>query len=201
MTSAGAGEGKSATAANLAVVFAQAGQSVLLVDTDLRRPSLHRLFHCESTRGLTNILVGESTIDDVVQDTHVEGLRLVASGPLPPNPAEMLDSAAMQRLIDELANHADVVIFDSPPAIVLTDAVILSSKIDRTILVAEAGQVTREAFGEAIRLITNARGNILGVILNKLRLSASDYYYYYYYYDYSRETPRINTPPMSSDDV
>mgnify|MGYP002411991204 CR=1 FL=1 len=107
----------------------------------------------------------------------------------------------MQRLIDELANHADVVIFDSPPAIVLTDAVILSSKIDRTILVAEAGQVTREAFGEAIRLITNARGNILGVILNKLRLSASDYYYYYYYYDYSRETPRINTPPMSSDDV
>lgn len=201
VTSAGAGEGKSATAANLAVVFAQAGQSVLLVDTDLRRPSLHRLFHCESTRGLTNILVGESTIDDVVQDTHVEGLRLVASGPLPPNPAEMLDSAAMQRLIDELANHADVVIFDSPPAIVLTDAVILSSKIDRTILVAEAGQVTREAFGEAIRLITNARGNILGVILNKLRLSASDYYYYYYYYDYSRETPRINTPPMSSDDV
>ena len=119
-----------------------------------------------------------------------------------PNSATFIGGGKVEEvklLIEEL--DADVVIFDSPPAIVLTDAVILSSKIDRTILVAEAGQVTREAFGEAIRLITNARGNILGVILNKLRLSASDYYYYYSYYDYSRETPRINTPPMSSDDV
>lgn len=195
VTSAGAGEGKSVTAANIAVVFAQAGQSVILVDTDLRRPSLHRLLHCESTRGLTNVLVGESSIEEVLQDTHVEGLRLIASGPLPPNPAEMLDSAAMERFIAELTNYADVILFDSPPAIVLTDAVILASKIERTILVAESGQVTREAFNEAVRLINNARGNILGVVLNKLRLSASDYYYYYYYYDYSRETPRISTPP------
>ena len=107
----------------------------------------------------------------------------------------------MRRLIDELQSYADVVFFDSPPALVLTDAVILSSKIDRTILVAEAGQVTREAFGEAVRLIQNARGNILGVVLNKLRLSASDYYYYYYYYyDYSRESPRTVKPPVSEEE-
>ena len=199
VTSAGSGEGKTVTAANLAVVFAQAGQRVLLVDTDLRRPALHRVLHCDPSRGLTNVLVGEARVEDVLQDTHVEGLRLLASGPLPPNPAEMLDSAAMQRLIDDLQAYADVVIFDSPPAIVLTDAVVLSSKIDRTILIAEAGQVTREAFNEAVRLIENARGKILGVILNKLRLSASDYYYYYYYYDYSRETPRVIATPREED--
>lgn len=195
VTSAGSGEGKTVTASNIAVVFAQAGESVIVVDTDLRRPTLHRLMHGDSSRGLTNILVGEATIDDVLQDTHVEGLRLISSGPLPPNPAEMLDSAAMVKLIEDLRNYADIVIFDSPPAIVLTDAVVLASKVERTILVAEAGQVTREAFGEAVRLIRNARGNLLGVVLNKLRLSASDYYYYYYYYDYSHETPRVVTPP------
>ncbi len=195
VTSAGSGEGKTVTATNLAVVFAQAGQSVIIIDTDLRRPALHRMLHGDSSRGLTNVLVGEAAISDILQETSVEGLRFISSGPLPPNPAEMLDSAPMERFINEVGDHADVVIFDSPPAIVLTDAVVLSSKIERTILVAESGQVTREAFNEAIRLVRNARGNLLGVILNKLRLSASDYYYYYYYYDYSHETPRVTPPP------
>ena len=201
ITSAGSGEGKTVTASNIAVVFAQAGQSVIVVDTDLRRPTLHRLLHGDSSRGLTNILVGEASIEDVLQDTHVEGLKLISSGPLPPNPAEMLDSDPMRRLIQDLKEYADIVIFDSPPAIVLTDAVVLSSKVERTILVAEAGQVTKEAFGEAVRLIRNARGNLLGVVLNKLRLSASDYYYYYYYYDYSHENPRVIAPPGADTEV
>ncbi|MGE5532608.1 MAG: GumC family protein [Bacteroidota bacterium] len=190
VTSAGAGEGKTMTTANLAAVFAQAGQEVLLVDTDLRRPSLHRIFGLSSDRGLTNVLVGETTLDEVIVDTDVPGLRLVPTGPLPPNPAELLESEQMDRIIARCRDVADVVFFDSPPAIVLTDAVIMSSKVERVILVAEAGQVTRDAFNEMCRLISNARGTILGVVLNKLRLSAGDYYYYYYYYDYSHYAPR-----------
>jgi len=184
VTSAGAGEGKTLTAANLAVVFAQAGQSVVLVDSDLRRPLLHRVFDCDSTMGLTNILVGELPLPQALQDTGVENLKLITSGPLPPNPAELLDSAAMQAFINQVSQQADIIIYDSPPAIMLTDAIVLSAKIERTILVAEAGQVTRDAFNEMVRLITNARGNILGAVLNKLKVTAGDYYYYYYYYYY-----------------
>lgn len=208
VTSAGAGEGKSLTTANLAVVFAQAGQKVLLVDTDLRRPSLHRVFNVSATRGLTNVLVGESNLADVIVETGVPGLRLVPTGPLPPNPAELLESAPMNRVIEQSKELADIVFFDTPPAIVLTDAVIMSAKVDRAILVAEAGKVTRDAFNEVCRLITNARGTILGVVLNKLRLSAGDSNYYYYYYDYSHPSlkqteaevpvyapPATRTPP------
>ncbi|MEN6304609.1 MAG: polysaccharide biosynthesis tyrosine autokinase [Armatimonadia bacterium] len=190
VTSAGAGEGKTMTTANLAAVFAQSGQDVLLIDTDLRRPSLHRIFNLPSERGLTNVLVGETSLDEVILDTDVPGLRLVPTGPLPPNPAELLESQQMTRVIERAQELADVVFFDSPPAIVLTDAVVMSSKVERTILVAEAGAVTRDAFNEMYRLITNARGTVMGAVLNKLRLSAADYYYYYYYYDYSHYSPR-----------
>lgn len=190
VTSAGAGEGKTLTTANLACVLAQAGQQVLLVDADLRRPSLHRLFRLPAERGLTNVLVGETTIAEVAQETEVPGLRLVTTGPLPPNPAELIESQRMNAAIEQSKEAADVVLFDSPPAIILTDAVILSSKVERTILVAEAGQVSRDAFNEMCRIIRNARGQILGAVLNKLRLGASDYYYYYYYYDYSHYAPR-----------
>ncbi len=189
VTSAGAGEGKTLTVANLACVLAQAGQRVLLVDADLRRPSLHRLLRISAERGLTNVLVGEATLAEVAQDTEVPGLQAVTTGPLPPNPAELIESQRMNTVIEQAKQMADVVLFDSPPAIILTDAVILSSKVERTILVAEAGQVSRDAFNEMCRIIRNARGQILGAVLNKLRLGASDYYYYYYYYDYSHYAP------------
>ncbi len=184
ITSAGAGEGKSLVTANLAVVFAQAGQSVILVDTDLRRPALHRYMNCDSALGLTNVLVGELPLEEVLQETGVDNLKFIASGPLPPNPAELLDSSAMSNLISSLREQADIVLFDSPPAIMLTDAIVLASRIEQTILVAEAGQVTRRAFNETVRLIGHARGSILGAVLNKLRATTSDYYYYYYYYHY-----------------
>lgn len=195
VTSAGAGEGKTVTTANVATVFAQAGSEVLLVDTDLRRPSLNKIFGVSAERGLTNVLVGEAELEDVIHETEVPGLSIVTTGPLPPNPAELLDSERMTHVITRAAEIADYAFFDSPPAIVLTDAVILSSKIERTLLVAEAGQVSRDAFNEMTRLITNARGSIIGVVLNKLRLSASDYYYYYYYYDYSHYAPKREPLP------
>jgi len=164
ITSAGAGEGKSLVTANLAVVFAQAGQSVILVDTDLRRPALHRFMNCDSALGLTNVLVGELPLEEALQETEVDNLKFLASGPLPPNPAELLDSSAMSALISSLREQADIVLFDSPPAIMLTDAIVLASRIEQTILVAEAGQVTRRAFNEMVPTSSGRQQAIITII-------------------------------------
>jgi len=187
VTSAGAGEGKTMTVANLGVVMAQAGQSVLLIDSDMRRPELHRYLENDSAPGLTNALAGDASVAEIIHDTSVPNLRLVPSGPLPPNPAELLGSEKMDELLEKLRERADVCILDSPPVLALTDGMILASKADQTILVAESGRVTKDAFREMKRLIENARGTILGVVINKMRPSSGDYYYYYYYYDYLQE--------------
>ena len=200
VSSAGTGEGKSLTVANLAVAYAQSGEKVIVVDTDLRRPVLHKTFGLDGTLGLTNYLVGDSALDDVLQDTEVTNLRLLASGPLPPNPAELLESEQMEEIIQQLRNRADIVIFNSPPAVMLTDAGILASKIDRTILVAESGQITQRAIRDMERLFAHARANVLGIVLNKLRLGGGDYYYYYYYYYYdygSRRGEQRQTEPAN----
>ncbi len=214
VTSAGSGEGKSVTAANLAVAYAQSGDSVIVADTDLRRPILHRVFEVESDMGATNVLVGDAEVEDVLQDTEVPGLRLLPSGPLPPNPAELLESDQMTEMIERLGDLADVVIFDSPPAVMLADAVIMASKLDRTILVAESGQITERAITDVERLFRHARAEVLGIVLNKLRVTGGDYYYYYYYYyyDYSsrprdrdtapdRQAPQRPEPPQTPDDA
>lgn len=184
ITSAGSGEGKSVTAANLAVAYAQSGVSVILVDTDLRRPVLHRLFERDSEIGVTNVVVGDLALSDALLDTEVPGLRLLTTGPLPPNPAELLESEQMTELIEQLTEMADIVVFDSPPSVMLTDATVLASKLDRTIVVAESGQITERALTDIERLFRHARADILGIVLNKLRVTGGDYYYYYYYYYY-----------------
>ncbi len=204
VTSSIGGEGRSTVAANLAVVMAHVGHSVILADTDLRRPTQAHLFGCDPGHGLTNVLVGEALLEDTLQDTGVPGLQLLATGPLPPNPAELLDSARMTELIGELTQRADVVIFDSPPSLLLADGVILSSKVDRTILIAESGKVTIEAFREVTRLIEHARGSLLGVVVNKYRSPAGRYYQTYF----AEETPeesvslpaeREETPPPDAE--
>ncbi len=187
VTSAGSGEGKSRVLANLGVVFAQAGQSVVLVDSDLRRPNLHRLFDADSTPGLTSVLLGEITVQEALQQTQIENLRVMTSGPLPPNPTELLDSHRMDDFIAEVAGHADMIFFDCPPSIMLADSIVLSAKVDTTILVAESGHVTRDALNETIRLIDRARGDILGAVLNKMDVSRAGYQYYYYYYYYEQQ--------------
>ncbi|NLO74394.1 MAG: polysaccharide biosynthesis tyrosine autokinase [candidate division WS1 bacterium] len=184
VTSAGAGEGKSTVVANLAAACAQAGESVIVIDADMRRPSLHKLYEADASRGLTNVLMGELSLEQALQSTLVPNLRFLPSGPLPPNPAELIDSTRMSELLTEASKLADLVILDSPPAIMLTDALLLAGQVDQTLIVAAAGQVTRDAYNEVVRLLTHARGNILGVLLNKLKLTTGDYYYYYYYYYY-----------------
>ncbi|MFB0534689.1 MAG: polysaccharide biosynthesis tyrosine autokinase, partial [Anaerolineae bacterium] len=138
-------EGKSITLANLGVVMAQAGLSVILVDSDLRRPVLHKIFDLPNKKGLTSVLLdGEPSLDGRLQTTQVENLRVLTSGPLPPNPSELLASQKMKSLIETLKGKADVVLFDSPPALVVTDAAVLAGQVDGVFLVADAGSTRRE---------------------------------------------------------
>ncbi|MBM3500732.1 MAG: polysaccharide biosynthesis tyrosine autokinase, partial [Armatimonadetes bacterium] len=187
-------EGRSSVAANLAVVTAHAGQAVVLVDTDLRKPVLADLFGLNPGLGLTNLLVGDARLDEVLQDTGIPGLYLLASGPLPPNPAELLDSARMTQVIAELHTRADVVVFDSPPALLLADAAILSSKVDRVLLTAESGRVSVDAVREVLRLMYHARASVLGIVLNRYRMPTAGFYQHYYEEPPNRPRPAAPSP-------
>lgn len=179
-TSAGPSEGKSTVAANIAVALAQAGRRVILVDCDLRKPVQHHLFRLNK-KGLTNCLVGESSAAELLQDTEVEGLRVLTSGPIPPNPAELLGSTRMDRLLAELRTLTDYLVIDCPPVIAVTDACVLAPKADGVLLVLDADQVRPEMAQKAKELLTNAQGQILGAILNRVEVEQEHSYYYYYY--------------------
>ena len=179
-TSAGPGEGKSTVAANTAIALAQAGQKVILVDCDLRKPVQHHVFHLNK-KGLTNCLVGESPAVDLLQNTEVENLRVLTSGPIPPNPAELLGSSRMGQALDALKQAADFVVLDCPPVIAVTDASVLSRRADGVVLVLDADQVRPEMAKKAKELLENAQANILGTILNRAEVEAEHSYYYYYY--------------------
>jgi polysaccharide biosynthesis transport protein len=189
ITSSGPGEGKTTTASNLAVVIAQSQKRVILVDADLRRPAVHKIFGLSNKTGLTSLVLDESLgIDDVAQATGVNGLRVLTSGPLPPNPAEVLNSPEMTRIIDRLREGCDLVIFDSPPALVVTDSVILAGKLDSTLLIADAGRTRSDALRRSVETLSKVNARVLGVVLNKMsKRNAEGYHYYYYDYSTSGE--------------
>jgi len=182
-------EGKSTTLANLGVVMAQAGKSVVLVDSDLRRPMLHKIFQVSNKEGLTTVLLEEEPLlDGRLQETGIENLRLLTSGPLPPNPSELLGSQRMRTLIERLEVEADVVVFDTPPALPVTDAVVLATQTDGVLLVADAGKTRRSAALGAVENMRQVGANVLGAVLNRLSPRRSGgYYYYYYYYHYAED--------------
>ncbi len=181
VTSASPIEGKSLTTANLGVVMAQAGLSVVIVDADLRRPVQHRIFRLTREDGLTNALLESNPHPDgYLQATAVENLRVLTSGPLPPNPSELLGSERMRKLIEHLKGQADVVLFDSPPSLAVTDAAVLSGQLDGVLLVVDAGASRRELAARAVEGLRNVGGTMLGAVLNRLSLRGSGYYYYYY---------------------
>jgi non-specific protein-tyrosine kinase len=183
VTSANPAEGKSTTVANLSIVMAQAGKRVVLVDADLRLPALHRLFGLNNTIGLTNVLLSEDLAGAIVlQPTGVDGLSLLSSGPLPPNPSELLGSQRMARVIEYLKTQADIVLLDSPPAMSVTDPVVLAGLMDGVIAVVDAGRTRAGALLRLKELISATRTPLIGVVLNKLLESSSGYYYRYYYY-------------------
>lgn len=184
ITSSGPSEGKSVTAANLAVAIAQAGKQVILVDSDLRRPSLHKLFRAPNKRGITTALMqgGQGMIGDHLSHTGIENLFLLSSGPLPPNPAELLGSQRMAQLVEALKAQADMVVFDSPPVLAVADATLLARICDATLLVVLAESTRGEAISRAKNQIDQAGSNLLGVVLNRVSSSSSGYYYYQKYY-------------------
>lgn len=179
-TSAGPGEGKSITIANTAVALAQSGKKVILLDCDLRKPVLHKIFN-RKNHGITNILVENLNIADHIQDTDIENLRLVTSGPIPPNPSELLGSQKMADMLAFLRSQADMVLVDAPPVIAVTDASVLASQVDGCTLVLASGTVRPEMAQRAKELLTAANGKILGVILNRAEIDDEHAYYYYYY--------------------
>lgn len=178
VTSAGSSEGKSTTVANLAVVLAQQGKSVLLVDGDLRKPTVHYTFKVSNIQGITNVLTKQRSLENTVQQTEVEHLYLLTSGPIPPNPSELLNSNAMEMMIEEAKSKYDYVLFDSPPVLAVTDAQVLANRCEGVILVTSSGKTEREDAVKAKELLENAKAKILGVVLNAKDMSDSDYYYY-----------------------
>lgn len=178
VTSTSPQEGKSTTLANLAVTVAQTGSSVLVVDCDLRRPTLQRIFGVRNDRGLTSMLLSDSL--DVVPklSTDVPGLSVLPSGPLPPNPAELLASRRMTEVIERLKNEAEMVIFDSPPVIAVTDAAVLASKLDGVLLVISAGKTKRDLAQRAKAMLDKVNARIIGVVLNNVKYDTSVHHYY-----------------------
>jgi non-specific protein-tyrosine kinase len=184
VTSSSPSEGKSTTAANLAVVLAQTSQRVIIVDTDLRRPVLHKVFGVPNNTGLTTaLLAGEAVdLDLQLQSTEIDTLKVLTSGPIPPNPSELLGSHKMAMLVASLSDHADIVIFDSPPVLAVTDAAVLSSQVDGVLVVVDAGKTKEQALANAVAELQKANANVLGIALNRLDTRRGYNYYYYYYY-------------------
>ncbi len=180
LTSPGPGEGKTTITSNLAVALAQGDEDVILVDADLRRGTTHKVFGLNNSIGLTNVLMGKAELDKALQPTSLKGLRVLTSGPIPPNPAELFGSKAMSSLIEELKEKASLVLFDAPPLLVVTDAVLLSTRVDGTVLVIDSGSVPRDVAIKAKNSLSNVKARILGVVLNNMPMTESYYYYYYY---------------------
>jgi capsular exopolysaccharide synthesis family protein len=191
-------DGKTFTAANLAAVMAQGGRRVILVDADLRHPMQHKLFDTPRAPGISSALLWEKEAwqgaeldqlftrttqnDQVLRPTEVEQLRLVTCGEIPPNPAELLASQRFETFVNWLQKQADVVIFDSPPVLAVTDAPLLASQVDGVILVVDSGSTRRPAAVRAVERLHDVGANVLGVVINRLSPSSNGYYNYYYYH-------------------
>ncbi|MCL4558618.1 MAG: polysaccharide biosynthesis tyrosine autokinase [Deltaproteobacteria bacterium] len=186
ITSAGPGEGKSITAANTAITLAYADIPTVLIDADFRKPAIHGLFDLGQEAGLTNYLVSDLQLADIVRHTASKNLDVITAGIVPPNPSELLNRARVDDLIRELKKYYSYVIFDTPPVLPVTDSAVLGSKVDGAFIVVELGKTTIEAVARAYSLLANTKTNVEGVILNKINTTVGRYGNYYYYYRYDR---------------
>jgi capsular exopolysaccharide synthesis family protein len=204
VVSAGAGEGKSITVVNLATVFAQAGQRILVVDSDLRRPTLHKLLHVGNNIGLTNYLLKQNQLEEVIQTTSVPMLDFMASGKLPSTSMSILGSAQMKEMVAELKQRYDFIFFDSPPILGVSDASVLASEVDMVIQVIQYRRYPQPMSIRAKQLIEKVGGNLIGILLNNINMSQDESYYYYtgYYhgnYYYTRNEDALETPAKGKD--
>jgi succinoglycan biosynthesis transport protein ExoP len=198
VTSAGPAEGKTTMGCGLAIAFAQAGQRVLLVDCDLRRPRLQKIFRTTHGIGVTSAVINPELLDEVSLATDVKNLDVLPAGPLAPNPAEILQSDSFARLLDRLNERYDRVVIDSPPTLPVTDAAILSTMADGTVIVVRAFATSRHMFAQAVRSLQAVGANIAGGLLNAVDLSKSSGRYQYYYYQRGYASDESVPPPSNS---
>jgi capsular exopolysaccharide synthesis family protein len=188
ITSPSPSEGKSTTAANLAMVMAQAGHRTILIDADLRRPVQHQIFGLTNRDGLTTALIErDKSIEDYLKSTTVPDLMILTSGPMPPNPSELLGSQRMQDLLAQLHTHAEYVIIDTPPILAVTDSALLAGSVGGVLLVLRAGVTRLEAARRAIAQLTSVQARMIGTVLNGVKADGDGYYYYHQYYGQSGE--------------
>ena len=193
ISSSGPKEGKSTTVANLAITLAQLGQKTVLIDGDLRRPVIHSIFGLSKDDGLTQYLLGKANYENIIKETMIENLSIITCGLLPPNPSELLSNKKMDLLLEKLRKEFDIVLFDTPPVIAVTDAAVLSTKLDGTLLIVKAGATEKDAFERAKTLLGSVNATLLGVVLNNLKVNSrfgSGSYYYSYYSYYGGEKKR-----------
>lgn len=183
VTSSRPAEGKSTVACNMAITFAENGKKVLLVDTDLRRPTVHKKFKLPNSLGIVNLIMNMEMLDEVVHHNVTEGLDIITSGVIPPNPSELLGSRKFQRFVDEMRDQYDTIILDSPPLLAVTDAQVLTTLSDGTVVVAQHGVTKKDEISQAKDLLEKVKGNILGVVLSQIPPEDNGYYYYYSYED------------------
>jgi len=192
VTSSGPQEGKTTVATSLAIAMAQSGNRVLLVDTDMRRPRLHRAFGIPNDTGISSAIVGEIPIESCIKSTDVPGLSVLPCGPTPPNPTELLHAERFRKLIEVLSDQFDRIIFDSPPLGAVADAAVLATQTDAALLVLKGGKTTYPEARRAIDSLTGVNAFVAGAVLNDLDLENREYGYYYYYYRqgyYAEELP------------
>jgi capsular exopolysaccharide synthesis family protein len=181
VTSSGPSEGKSTTAANLALSMAEVDKKVLLIDCDLRKPSIHKKLNISNNKGLSNLLIGQFKFDEVAQK-YSDNMCILTSGTVPPNPSEMLASKKMRQFLEEAKKIFDFIILDTPPVVAVTDAQLLSTMVGGVLLVVAAGQAEIGAAEKAKELLENVKANIVGVVLNKADVAGGKKYGYYHYY-------------------
>ncbi|QWU15131.1 capsular exopolysaccharide family [Paenibacillus sophorae] len=181
VTSSGPEEGKSTVTGNLAVAYAQADKKVVLIDADLRKPTGHRTFSLSNRFGLSSLLSQQANLDEVIQVSGVPNLSIITSGPIPPNPAEMIASNRMSATLQELRQRFDIILIDTPPLLAVTDAQIMSSKSDGVIMVVSYGKVKRDIAVKAKASLDRVGARMLGVVMNNVKRKASEGSYYYYY--------------------
>jgi polysaccharide biosynthesis transport protein len=200
VSSAAPAEGKTTVACSIAIAFAQGGQRVCIVDCDLRRPRLHRIFVRAGDAGVTSVLVGQATLDEVAKPTSIPNLWSIPAGPLPPNPADLLHSERFRNFICDLSDRFDRIIIDSPPIIAVTDSAIISTLVDAAVFVIRAFKTGKYLSAQGLRSLRDVEAPVVGAVLNAVDINHHEYNYYYFYYKrdgyYARGGPGGSGPPV-----